>query len=202
MKLRAWASILIFLSAYSPLSIIFAIQDFDEWVQPLPDYPWIVFPAVEHPWIVRTTIVVSIMSCVLLFVCMRGIKNSDRPVTILNVSNRSGELINYSIPYMISFFVTDLGDKQLALSFLFFMLIMYFLTLKTHNIFVNPILALLGYNLYDVTFVRDGIECESFFLVKKPRLNPGQSCQIEELSEQLYLVTERYDTNEQRESTI
>ena len=29
MKLRFWSSVLIFLSAYSPLSVIFLFQDFD-----------------------------------------------------------------------------------------------------------------------------------------------------------------------------
>jgi len=92
---------------------------------------------------------------------------------------------------MISFFVMDLGNKQMLYSFLFFMLIMYWLTLKTHNIFVNPILAVLGYNLYKVTYERNNFEYEDTFIVKGERLLSGDICRVAELSEQLYLVTDR-----------
>jgi hypothetical protein len=92
---------------------------------------------------------------------------------------------------MISFFVMDLGDTKLLLSFGFFMFIMYWLTLKTHNIFINPILACMGYNLYDVKYEKDGKEYEDFFLVKGNRMKSGENCRIIEFSEQLYFVTER-----------
>ncbi len=182
MKLRLLPSILIFLSAYSPLSIIFLIQDVD-----------IENKCLMHPGILWPIIAVSILSCLIVWVAVFFIKGSRPPVAIKKVSNRSGELINYSIPYMISFFVMDLGDTKLLLSFLFFMIIMFVITLKTHNIFINPILACMGYNLYDVRYERDGKEFEDFFLIKTKgeRLIDGESCRIVELSEQLYLVTDR-----------
>ena len=92
---------------------------------------------------------------------------------------------------MISFFVMDLEDTSLLLSFGFFMVVMFWLTLKTHNIFVNPILASLGYNLYDVKYKRNEKEYEDFFLIKGSRLTKGERCRIETLSEHLSLVTER-----------
>ena len=182
MKLRFLSSVLIFISAYSPLSIIFLIQDFDTQKKNL-----------EHPGVLWPIIGVSVLSCIIVWVAVYFIKDSRPPVIIKKVSNRSGELINYSIPYMISFFVMDLGDTKLLLSFLFFMIIMFIITLKTHNIFINPILACMGYNLYDVTYERDGQEYEEFFLIKTKgeRLRNGENCRIMELSEQLYLVTDR-----------
>jgi len=180
MKLRFVPSLLIFLSAYSPLSIIFLIQDFDFSKK-----------EVMHPEIVWTILGLSGLSCFLLWVTIRYLRSSSPPITVKSVSNRSGELINYSIPYMISFFVMDLGDLKLLLSFGFFMLIMYWLTMKTHNIFINPVLAVMGYNIYDVHYVRNGNDCEDFFLVKGLRLRKNERCRIIELSEQLYVVTER-----------
>lgn len=180
MKLRAWSSVFIFISAYFPLAVIFAIQDFDSKLNNF-----------SHPSIVYTVLVIAALSCIVVWLSVRDIKVSSPPIMIKSVSNRSGELVNYSIPYMISFFVMDLGKTKLLLSFGFFMLIMYWLTLKTHNIFVNPVLALLGYNLYDVKYVKDGKEFEDFFLVKGARLRPGESCRIVELSEKLLLVSER-----------
>lgn len=109
----------------------------------------------------------------------------------MSVSSKSGELINYSIPYMISFFVMDLSNIKLLISFSFFMFIMYVLTLKTHNIFINPVLAIFGYNIYDVKYKRENNEYQSYFLVKADRLKKDERCRIVELSEHLFLVTER-----------
>ena len=73
---------------------------------------------------------------------------------------------------MVTFFVMNLDDTKMLLSFGFFMLIIL-MTLKTHNIFVNPILACLGYNLYDVTHERNGPRTGGLFLVKALRLKPS-----------------------------
>jgi len=180
MKLRFLSSLLIFLSAYSPLAVIFLFQDIDYATLEL-----------KHPAAIYAILGVSAVSCILVWASVHFIKTSEAPVAIKKVSNRSGELVNYSIPYMISFFAMDLADTKMLLSFGFFMLIMYWMTMKTHNIFVNPILACLGYNLYDVTYVRDSKEYESFFLVKGNRLCPDELCRCVELSEQLFLVAER-----------
>lgn len=180
MKLRFLSSLLIFLSAYSPLSIIFLIQDFDLEKKEL-----------MHATIVWSIIGVSIISCILTWTAIRFLRISSPPIIVKSVSNRSGELINYSIPYMISFFVMDLGNLKLLLSFGFFMFIMYVLTMKTHNIFINPMLAVMGYKLYDVKYERNGNECEDFFLVRGDRLKKNERCRIIEISEQLYVVTER-----------
>jgi hypothetical protein len=180
MKLRFLSSLLIFLSAYSPLSIIFLIQDFDLEKKEL-----------MHATIVWSIIGVSIISCILTWTAIRFLRISSPPIIVKSVSNRSGELINYSIPYMISFFVMDLGNLKLLLSFGFFMFIMYVLTMKTHNIFINPMLAVMGYNIYDVKYERNGNECEDFFLVRGDRLKKNERCRIIEISEQLYVVTDR-----------
>ncbi len=180
MKLRPLSSVLIFISAYSPLSIIFVIQDID-----------LENKSLKHPEVLWPIIGVSVLSCIIVWAAVSLIKNANPPVTIKQVSNRSGELINYSIPYMISFFVMDLGDTKLLLSFGFFMVIMFWMTLKTHNIFINPILACMGYNLYDVRYERDNKEYEDFFIIKGERLTSGERCRIVEVSEQLYLVTDR-----------
>lgn len=179
MKLRIISSIFIFISAYSPLAVIFLLQDInlDTW-------------ELKTPTIVISLLLISLFSCLVVSFAVTRLKTSSAPVEVVSVSNRSGELVNYSIPYMISFFAMDLSDTNLLLSFVFFMFIMYWLTLKTHNIFINPILAALGYNLYDVKYLKNGVECEDFFLVKGPRLKSADKCRIIEISEQLFLMTE------------
>jgi len=158
------------------------------------DYPTI---ALKHPQIVFALIVVSFLSCIAVWASVRYLKSSSPPVTVLKVSNRSGELINYSIPYMISFFVMDLGNIPVVISFLFFMAVMWWITFKTQNIFINPILVLLGYNLYMVTYkaANNETENEATFLVHGDRLRINDRCRMQEISEQLFLVTERIEEN-------
>lgn len=180
MKLRFLSAILIFISAYSPLSIIFLLQDLD-----------LDAMKIKHPGVVLTVLGASAVSCLVIWLAVRFLKVSSPPVVIKRVSNRSGELINYSIPYMISFFVLDLGNVNSLLSFGFFMCVMFWLTLKTHNIFINPILATMGYNLYDVVYEKDGEEYEDFFLIHGGRPRVSDRCRIAEVSENLYLVTDR-----------
>lgn len=145
-----------------------------------------------HPYIVFGVLGVAILSCVILGLSVNTLKSSLPPVSIQSVSNCSEELINYSIPYMISFWGMDLGNLNMLLSFVFFMLILCYLTLKTHKIFINPMLIIMGYNIYEVRYIRkDGSEGEDFFLVKGPRLQKNTDCRITQISEQLYLVTER-----------
>ena len=180
MKLRWFSSILIFLSAYSPLSVIFLIQDLN-----LQTY------SLNHPDIVFCIFGVSVVSVFLTYIAVTKIRVSTPPITILSVSNQSGELINYSIPYMLSFFVMDLSNTKLLLSFGFFMFLMYVLTLKTHNIFINPILAVMGYNIYNIKYEKNGKESESFLLIKGDRLKINEKCRIIEVSEHLLLVTDR-----------
>nr|VFJ87411.1 MAG: hypothetical protein BECKLFY1418A_GA0070994_100197 [Candidatus Kentron sp. LFY] len=122
---------------------------------------------------------------------MRALKSSFPPITIGSVDNRLGELINYTVPYMISFFVMEEWNLNLLLSFGVFMLMMFILSLKTHNIFVNPMLAIMGYNIYDVHYEKNGHEYKDIFLVKGGVPRKNERCRILEISEQLYVVTER-----------
>lgn len=180
MKLRLFSSVVIFLSAYSPLAIIFCIQDFDFEKQEL-----------IHPLVIWPILGLATVSCITLWATVSFPKVSTAPVTIKSVTNKSGELVSYTIPYMVSFFVIEHWDAQLLASFAFFMFIMFWLTLKTHTIFNNPILAMMGYNIFDVHYETNGRECQDILLAKGERLRKNEQCRIVEISEQLYLVTER-----------
>jgi len=172
-----WVALLIFMSAYSPLSIIFALQDFCWETKQL-----------AHP---KTTFSILVASFICIIVTFRAIKFLEKqaarnvPVIITKVSYYSGELINYSIPYMVSFFVMDLGNPSLLLSFCLFMFIMFVITVRTHNTFINPLLCFLGYNLYKITYKRDAHEFEDFLLAKGDRPQQGDHCQLAHLSERL-----------------
>jgi len=86
-----------------------------------------------------------------------------------------------------------MGEVVVMISFVLFMIMMWYVTVKTNNIFMNPVLGVLNYNLYAVTYrtFMSNTELEAMFLVKGDRLHIQDQCHIIELSEQFFLVTKR-----------
>jgi hypothetical protein len=177
MKLRIWAAIIIFISSYSPLALILLIKDLDK-------VTW----TLRNPIIAISILAIAAISVFVLSITTRVIRQGD-VVTLTRVSSKSGELVNYTIPYMISFFGFDLGDWRELSAFIVFMLLMCMLTIRTQNIFINPILALQGYGLYDVEF-KEGAEIKQAIFLSRNELHSGENCLIRRLSYFLYFVTE------------
>lgn len=176
MKTRPLASAIFFLSSYAPLAAIIAVKDFD-------------FAAgrLKHPYGVLVVVALAVLSAGVLYAAVRQIR-AGVEVTVRSVSNKSGELVNYTIPYMISFFAFDLGNWNEVVAFLAFLALMYVLTVRTQNIFINPLLAILGYSLYDVAF-RDGDVDRQGALLAREELHAGDRAVLQRVARFFYIVT-------------
>jgi hypothetical protein len=177
MKTRLFTSITIFVSSYSPLAVILLIKDFNltnRWF--------------DHPRSCLIVIVVAIGSVIVLLVVLKLMMDGGFSVSVKRISNRSNELVNYTIPYMISFFAFNLGSWQDLASFGWFMALMCFLTIRTQSLFINPVLALMRFGLYDIEYEENGVKKEGIFLSRR-ELNIEDQCQIKRVSYFLYLVT-------------
>src|SRR5216110_3258827 len=108
MKPRLWASFIIFVSAYAPLAMLFAIRDFDDAAKRF-----------KHPQFVIGSLVVAVTSVVLLLWVFKKIQGQFI-VKVSKVELRSSDLMNYSIPYVISFFSVDFGKWQDLSAFVLF----------------------------------------------------------------------------------
>ena len=97
-------------------------------------------------------------------------------------------MFTYTIPYMISFYNFNLGDWKTLLSLFVFMSLMFALAYRTQNVFINPILALAGYGLYDCQF-KDGDREVQGLLISKLEFQLGDTCVVERLSNFLYFVS-------------
>jgi len=176
MKLRLWASIIIFFSSYSPLALILMVKDFD---------PVIIH--FKHPQFSMAVFILAITSVLLLFIVLKNIKSGFH-IKIERVSNCSNELINYTIPYIVSFLGLDLGKWQDIFAFAIFMILLCLLTIKTQSLFINPILAILGYGLYDTQFTENNISKNSIFLSNQ-ELKVGESYTIQKLTKFMCIIT-------------
>lgn len=176
MKLRFIPSLLVFLSSYSPLALIVVIKDLND-VTMIPN----------HLVTAITILMIALLSCVVVRAAAQKIQGGV-PVKITKVSNKSGDMFTYTIPYMISFYNFNLGDWKTLLCLSVFMALMFALSYKTQNVFVNPILALAGYGLYDCQFKDGGKEMQGL-LLSKIDFQVGDTCLVERLSNFLYFVS-------------
>lgn len=177
-RLRPLVSLLLFLSAYSPLMLILTIKDIDL------SSPWF-FSAPIHSGIL---LLIAVFSSV---ITLRAVKEIDGglPVVITKAANKSGDMFGYTIPYMLSFMRIDLGDWQTLLSLVVFLSILFIMAYRTQTVFINPILAIAGYMLIDCTFKRAEKETQAMVITRVP-ISIGDSCQLERLSHYLYIAAQ------------
>lgn len=178
MKPRLLTAILMFLSSYSPLVLILAARDFN--------YSTLSF---NTPYVVGSAIIAALISCLLLLIVIRQFNGGEQS-KVISVENRSVELLNYTIPYLISFLPLKIGEPAELVAFGLFMILMFWLTYKTDNLYINPILTLIGYKLYRVRFEISGEHCEINALVKQS-LNPGDLLFMEKVAPFLYIQSRR-----------
>jgi len=176
-RLRPWASLLLFLSAYAPLLLILVIKDYDP-----QQFHWLP----QHPLFSAMMLLIAIGSCIGILRAVRDIQ-SGLSVEVTKASNKSGEMFGYTIPYMLAFLHIDLGDWQTLLSLFIFLAMLFVVAYRTQTVFVNPVLALAGYMLIDCTFKRGATETQALVITKVP-LKIGESYVIERVSHYLYIA--------------
>ncbi|EPR3034694.1 hypothetical protein ACU4QQ_001683, partial [Citrobacter freundii] len=176
LRLRPLVSILLFLSAYSPLMIILIIKDIDT----------------SEYWLFRTPILSGVLFLIAVsssIITLQVVKSVDEglPATITKAANKSGDMFGYTIPYMLSFMKVDLSDWQTALGLSVFLCVLFIMAYRTQTVFINPILAISGYMLIDCTFKRGNEEIQAMVITRRP-ISIGDSCQLERLSHYLYIA--------------
>ena len=142
MRPRLWTSAILFISAYSPLFLMIMVKDYDfDKTHQFKHLPYIL-----------TSIILIILSISFLFVIIKTIKHDNKYVTVISSNNRTVDIVGYSIPYMVSFFGINLDSWSDIISLNLFLLVLFVLTVKSQSDFLNPLLAIAGYGLYNVEY--------------------------------------------------
>jgi len=169
---RLWAALTIFSSSYFPLSLVLLIQNIDSKAVSkitvdkicnisgmLVSDPWATVKTVargmmsllHNPGVSLTITLVCFVSIFILRSVMKSLSGGENIKIVKSLKNPT-DLMNYTVPYMVAFIGVDLSDGPKVAGFLCFMLFMFILTYKSKQLFMNPILAVLGYSLYDVDY--------------------------------------------------
>jgi hypothetical protein len=179
-KTRLLSSIAIFISGYTPLFLIMIIKDIKEvvWFEHAFESVVFSFSKLKIPYwfefknieIVLALLLLSVASLVLLSYVLRNVTKRPFAINVISAKSRSSEVVNYTIPYMISFVAFDLSKWQDIVSLFLFLSVLCLLSVRSQSVFINPILAALGYGLYDCKYNEAGNKKECVMLSKNDLL--------------------------------
>src|SRR5450432_517077 len=177
MRPKLLTAILLFISAYSPLALILAVRDIDfehsHWFQ--------------HPIPMYIMLGITLISIVVLFLVLHLIKAGDMHVKVVSAKNKSVDIIGYTVPYMVAFFGIDMSKYEDTISLGIFLVVLLLLTIASKAIFLNPILLISGYGLYDLEYEYNG-KTYSNIVISRLELKKGDFFNIRSLTRFLYFA--------------
>lgn len=136
------ARIVLFLSSYAPLTVIYAVQ---YWAR-----NWLIFGVACG---------VTVSSIVIADFLLSHVARSHaiNPDIVDGCCQTGGEVMGYVASYLVPFLTLSLSDVRQVLALAFYLVVLGYLYVTTNMIAVNPtIQVLLRYRVYDVTLRRQG----------------------------------------------
>ena len=156
-KMKLWVELLIFLSSYYPLFLILFIRD----VGPntvgislgLPEWD------LHVSWWAISGLISSSLATLATGYIMRQLftrsEGSDE-VRLTDVKLVRGDMINYTLPFLIGLFAFDYKSWQSILSLVVFLVFMFAFTRNEKIVLLNPMFLLLGMRLYEIKYKKVG----------------------------------------------
>ncbi len=156
-SIKLWVELLIFLSSYYPLFLILFIRDINNETVGIPIglIEW------EQNVSILAIIMIFLSSLATLFTgyIMRSLftrsEGADE-IKLVEVNAIRGDMINYTLPFLIGLFAFDYKTWQSILSLMIFLVFMFSFTRNERIILLNPMFLLLGIRLYDIKYKKVG----------------------------------------------
>ena len=162
MRPRFIISLMIFLASYLPLSAILLAQDFRFEVigEPFCN-PFSSATNCESPFSNgEFSITIFLVCLICLVISLTAIQSvrAKRSISIVSAKHSPAELINYSIPYVVSFMSIGYDDTGKFIGLIIFLAWMFWLSHMSGQIILNPVLIAFGWRFYEVTYRHAGSE--------------------------------------------
>jgi hypothetical protein len=158
--------ILLFLSSYFPLTIIFFILYFNTQL--------------------LIGIFILIFGLLGFFGLILYLKTAKKinPISfhIDSISKQDSEVMSYIVTYIIPFLSIPFAGWQQAITIFLFLFIIGVLYVNSNMIHINPILNLLGFHLYKITSGNN-----SYFMLSKHKIRQNQTIKAINISDDILL---------------
>ncbi|MFO1447922.1 MAG: hypothetical protein U1F61_07170 [Opitutaceae bacterium] len=181
MKPRIGTAFLLFLSSYAPLLVLVAVLDFD-WSK----------KQFGSPYLDLSLVIIAVLSGLMPFISLKGVQGGQI-YQVNDLKNRSGDLVNYALPYLVTFIGLKVSEPTSIIGFAFFMVLFGALSIKTQALWINPLLALGDYRLYEAVLQAEGNAPQTVQLLAPKPLAAGQRCRAVFLTDTQVYVTEFID---------
>jgi len=138
-----------FLSSYAPLWLIVAVKiSFNEPRQ-----------ISEQWWLGLVFVFIAVASVLRLFDYLSRVRGkAPELVKLVAVRPRDNEAASYLLFYLFPFLNVDFGNPLDLATFCFLFLVLGAIYVRSHLIYINPLLSLFGYHFYEVEVADQGSE--------------------------------------------
>jgi hypothetical protein len=166
--LREHIKILLFLSSYIPLFLIFLIFTY------------------ENNWYLFGILVFIILETLaFLYAIQRIISKIQKTyVEVKGINQKNGEFINYMFTYILPFLFGDVSDLRYILAFIILFILTGYIYMKSDMLYMNPVLFLAGYNLYEIS---DKQGRRLMLIIRKEKLDLNSKIKIINISDNVFV---------------
>lgn len=193
MKPRLYVAIALYVGSYFPLTIILLSQNvqttawseisfvLQHWITPRMD-------RILSSWLISILAVSVSFVCLLVTTYLLRTFDADRDVKVVSVKPCSSDLLNYVLPYVVSFMNLDYSNGKTMAGFFMFMIWLFWITYKSGQIIMNPLLTVFGWRLYEISyhFLGDTTVYNGVGLSKTP-IEPNQDYKQRSLQDVLIM---------------
>ncbi|MEM3858330.1 MAG: hypothetical protein QW478_02855 [Candidatus Micrarchaeaceae archaeon] len=109
---------------------------------------------------------------------------TKKTLTVKKSINRTSDALNYIIAYIIAFLGFQFDKWQDWVALIILLTTIFFIYIHSNLIFVNPLLNIWGYKIYDVEVMERG---HLVVITKKSILKEDEKIQLKSLSDNIYL---------------
>lgn len=158
MQFKLIPALLVFLGSYFPLAVILAIQDIktSSWNSGIcTNFERCYLPELNSPVLSISIFILTGICLILTYIIFKKLRYTY-PIIVQEAKPIPTELINYSFPYIVSFMGVDYESIDKIIGLIIFLLWLFWLTYKSQQIIMNPILLIFGWNLYEATICVNG----------------------------------------------
>jgi hypothetical protein len=157
LQLRLPVSVAIFIGSYLPLAAILLVQDVN-YALIGNGYCWRVWSKdascvlpLAHPFFSLGIFGICLASfCVTLFTL--SVADPKLSIEVKESKYIPAELLSYTLPYVVAFMSIGYQETGKFIGLLIFLAWMFWITHKSGQVLVNPLLVVLGWRLYEIKY--------------------------------------------------
>lgn len=155
MQFRLLPALVVFLGSYLPLAVILLAQNINYTILS----KGVCWPLernvcelpLRNP-LLSVGFLFTTLTCFILTLAILRLVKPAQEIVVIEAKYIPVDLMNYTLPYIVSFMSVDYGDAGKFAGFLVFLGWMFWITLRSGQIVLNPVLIALGWRLHEVRY--------------------------------------------------